>query len=425
MSSKCKLDARLYFGREGQRKCARVVVGGFCGYLYKMAALLKYSIVGGCPLDDSLWRCLDIPISSRQLLGTSIDGFSFPVCFMICTTLEKGCMSGGLGPNRRRVHHNVPYYILSTQSINVEQDITAAQRRSTATNHLAAFISSAYAIFRPQRDKSVRRGSDSEAPDTDVVVDKPKHRLGASFSFILEPSGQPAQGMLETYLVSISNYNKVCQLHEAVRLKLEVAWLSNEHWHAPPVVQWQPAVKFVLLFLAIKVPNTYTHFKSSFLFFQMKLSLKNFLKLFISSLFFMDRSLALAFEALFLSFSHKDWDLLSPFKLNRLSYYQNIRVLSGLLQWLINHFNSLDNLFRHNDFEIYLLFEEFSIISWRIPVIEEVPVVPQLDVDPTSMILLVLSFLAYENLSYDFSTDVMPLHSLVDRSLNMDHTNPY
>ncbi|KDP24388.1 hypothetical protein JCGZ_26621 [Jatropha curcas] len=103
--------------------------------------------------------------------------------------------------------------------------------------------------------------------------------------------------MLETHLVSpyrmspfgcthvsIDNYNEVCQLYEAVCLKLVVASLSDEH-----------------IF--------------------MKSSLKNFPKLIISPPFSIDRFLEPVFEALFHSLSREDWDLLKPFKLKRLSYY--------------------------------------------------------------------------------------------------------
>ncbi|KDP47096.1 hypothetical protein JCGZ_03904 [Jatropha curcas] len=68
----------------------------------------------------------------------------------------------------------------------------------------------------------------------------------------------------------------------------------------------------------------------------------------------MDMSLAPTFEALFHSFSHEDWDLLIPCELKGLSYYQNIWVQLGLLQWLINHFDPSNNLFHHNDFNMYL-----------------------------------------------------------------------
>ncbi|KDP25956.1 hypothetical protein JCGZ_22946 [Jatropha curcas] len=138
----------------------------------------------------------------------------------------------------------------------------------------------------------------------------------------------------------------------------------------------------------------------------------------------MDRSFIPAFEALFCSLNREDLDSLSPFKLNGLSYYRNIRVQPGLLQWLINHFDPSNNLIQHDNFEICLLFEELSIISGRIPLTEEIPVVPRLDVDPTSLIPPVFGFSAYEILSYDFGADAMPLQLLVDRALGMDSTSP-
>ncbi|KDP46801.1 hypothetical protein JCGZ_11172 [Jatropha curcas] len=110
----------------------------------------------------------------------------------------------------------------------------------------------------------------------------------------------------------------------------------------------------------------------------------------------MDRSLAPIYEALFCSFTGEDWDTLSSFELNRPNYYRNIRVQPGLLQWLNNHFNHSDNLFQHNDFEIYPLFKEFSIIFLWIPMTEEILAVPRHDIDPASMVLPVFGFSAYE-----------------------------
>ncbi|KDP27064.1 hypothetical protein JCGZ_22092 [Jatropha curcas] len=52
-----------------------------------------------------------------------------------------------------------------------------------------------------------------------VIVGKPEHGPGAFFSFIVDYTGQTAQDMLETHLVSIDDYNKVCHLYEAARLK--------------------------------------------------------------------------------------------------------------------------------------------------------------------------------------------------------------
>ncbi|KDP29606.1 hypothetical protein JCGZ_19133 [Jatropha curcas] len=138
----------------------------------------------------------------------------------------------------------------------------------------------------------------------------------------------------------------------------------------------------------------------------------------------MDRALARGFKALFCSFSYEDWDLLSPFELNGLSYYRNIRVQPELLRWLINHFDPLDNSFRHNDFEIYPLFSELSIISRRMLVPEEIPALPRLNIDPASLILHAFNFSAYEILSCDFGADVMPLRPFVDHALSVDRTSP-
>ncbi|KDP46976.1 hypothetical protein JCGZ_02412 [Jatropha curcas] len=95
---------------------------------------------------------------------------------------------------------------------------------------------------KKQRGKRVRGSSDSRVLDTTVIVSKPEYGPGASISFILDHTGQLAQGMLETHLVclyrmsppgctlvSIANYNRVSQLYEAARLKLGVARLFDKH----------------------------------------------------------------------------------------------------------------------------------------------------------------------------------------------------
>ncbi|KDP30066.1 hypothetical protein JCGZ_18391 [Jatropha curcas] len=149
-----------------------------------------------------------------------------------------------------------------------DKDIVAVWRGSAATDHLAAFVHSAYAVFlrtqllvhvpppaefdpfaeaedldrgkgaaqQQQHGKHLRRGSESRASDATIVVGTPEHGPGASFSFILDRTCQPTQGMLEMHIVSlyqmhlsIDDYNKVCHLYEAVRLKLAVARLSDEH----------------------------------------------------------------------------------------------------------------------------------------------------------------------------------------------------
>ncbi|KDP35466.1 hypothetical protein JCGZ_10859 [Jatropha curcas] len=63
-----------------------------------------------------------------------------------------------------------------------------------------------------------------------------------------------------------------------------------------------------------------------------------------------------------------------------------------------------------------------TIGTFGIPVTEEVPVVPPLDIDPASLILPVFSFSAYEILSYDFRANIEPLQPFVDRALSMDYS---
>ncbi|KDP33088.1 hypothetical protein JCGZ_13582 [Jatropha curcas] len=89
-------------------------------------------------------------------------------------------------------------------------------------------------------DKCVKRGFDTEVPDTAVVVGKLEHALGASFTFLSTSTGLP--GMLSTHTVSlyrismpgcphvlIEDYNELSQLFKATRLKLAVMTLSDEN----------------------------------------------------------------------------------------------------------------------------------------------------------------------------------------------------
>ncbi|KDP23038.1 hypothetical protein JCGZ_01652 [Jatropha curcas] len=94
-----------------------------------------------------------------------------------------------------------------------------------------------------QCGKCVRRGSEPRALDTAVVVGMPEHMPGASFSFILDRTVQPTQGILEmhlvspyrisppsyTHMMSIDDYNELCQLYEVACLNLAEARLSDEH----------------------------------------------------------------------------------------------------------------------------------------------------------------------------------------------------
>ncbi|KDP39828.1 hypothetical protein JCGZ_04238 [Jatropha curcas] len=144
--------------------------------------------------------------------------------------------------DRRRAPHDVPYYMLSTRSIWLEQHIAATQRGPAATDHLTAFVPGAYAVFvrtqllvhiPPPTEfdpfAEANEGFEPKAPDTAVTVGTPEHGPGASFSFILDRTGQPAQDMLKMHLVSIDDYNEVCQLYEVAHLKLAVARFSDEH----------------------------------------------------------------------------------------------------------------------------------------------------------------------------------------------------
>ncbi|KDP26929.1 hypothetical protein JCGZ_21022 [Jatropha curcas] len=121
----------------------------------------------------------------------------------------------------------------SRRSIRLEQDIAATRRGSATTDHLAVFVPSACAIFvrtqllvhippptkfdpfaeaedldggqgaaPAQRGKCVRGGSDSRDLDTAVVVGKQEHEPGASFSFILDHTGQTGQDIQEMHLMS-------------------------------------------------------------------------------------------------------------------------------------------------------------------------------------------------------------------------------
>ncbi|KDP39498.1 hypothetical protein JCGZ_04162 [Jatropha curcas] len=64
----------------------------------------------------------------------------FPSLFYDIYYLRKRVYEWELRPDRRRVSHDIPYYMLSTRSIHLEQDIVAARRGSAATDHLAAFV---------------------------------------------------------------------------------------------------------------------------------------------------------------------------------------------------------------------------------------------------------------------------------------------
>ncbi|KDP24843.1 hypothetical protein JCGZ_25297 [Jatropha curcas] len=131
-----------------------------------------------------------------------------------------------LSPDQRRVLQDVLYYMLSTRSIQLEQEIVAARRGLDAIDHLAAFVPGAYAIFvrtqllvhipppvefdhfaeaeeldrgqrvapvqqQQQHGKRMRRGSDSGASDTAVIVGKLEHGPGVHLRLYQELAWRP------------------------------------------------------------------------------------------------------------------------------------------------------------------------------------------------------------------------------------------
>ncbi|KDP43653.1 hypothetical protein JCGZ_22967 [Jatropha curcas] len=56
--------------------------------------------------------------------------------------------------------------------------------------------------------------------------------------------------------------------------------------------------------------------------------------------------------------------------------------------------------------------------------VEEIPAVPWLDIDPALLILPVFGFSTYEIPSYDFGADVVPLQSLVERAMRENGQDP-
>ncbi|KDP35450.1 hypothetical protein JCGZ_10833 [Jatropha curcas] len=133
------------------------------------------------------------------------------------------------------------YYLLSTTLLQ-----TTGRGFGAAATIAGPRYDQIEVSIRANRDSSTASASGGAlTPRLQIwlsFIGKAEHGPGASFSFILERTGQAAQGMLETHLVSssrmtplgcthvsISSYNEVCQLYEAARLKLPVARLSDEH----------------------------------------------------------------------------------------------------------------------------------------------------------------------------------------------------
>ncbi|KDP30726.1 hypothetical protein JCGZ_15527 [Jatropha curcas] len=156
----------------------------------------------------------------------------------------------------------------------------------------------------------------------------------------------------------------------------------------------------------------------------------------------MDWALVVMFKALFRCLTRDDWNALSPSNSIGWCEYSNFEAQKAYFFGLqtvrpdrrpfkkFTESMPIWYLKRPENYEDRrtgpgIFFGEFSIISRRILVTEEILMVPRFDVDSASMILPMFYFLAYEIPSYDFRADVVPLHPLIDRALEMDHASPY
>ncbi|KDP30135.1 hypothetical protein JCGZ_18130 [Jatropha curcas] len=209
----------LYYGMDLCIRGAHLKIG------YKRS--IKRDIHGEMQLTSS--------ILFKQSSAISIDVSSFSDSSMICTTLERGYMSGSLARTGERSHT-----MSLTTCVDEVYPVGAGHCCcSEGVNYYKsprAFVPGAYAVFartqllihvppptefnpfvevkeldrgqvavpeqQQQHGKRVRRGSKPIAPDTAAIVGMPEHGPGTLFSFILDHTGQLAQGMLKTHLVS-------------------------------------------------------------------------------------------------------------------------------------------------------------------------------------------------------------------------------
>ncbi|KDP33064.1 hypothetical protein JCGZ_13650 [Jatropha curcas] len=80
-----------------------------------------------------------------------------------------------------------------------------------------------------QCDKRVRRGFDFEAPNTTIPISRSTSQVLPSLSFWSAKASQHRACWRPILCLSLLDYNEVCQLYEAARLKLAIARLSDEH----------------------------------------------------------------------------------------------------------------------------------------------------------------------------------------------------
>ncbi|KDP42602.1 hypothetical protein JCGZ_24376 [Jatropha curcas] len=124
--------------------------------------------------------------------------------------------------DQRRVPHDIPYYMLSTRSLQLEQDIASARRGLAATYHLVAFVSGAYAIFAwTQLLIHVPPPTEFDPFAETEELDKGPVARSACPGHVKDTSCQSMPDVTPGCThVSIDDYNEVCSLYEATCLKL-------------------------------------------------------------------------------------------------------------------------------------------------------------------------------------------------------------
>ncbi|KDP45556.1 hypothetical protein JCGZ_18181 [Jatropha curcas] len=161
---------------------------------------------------------------------------------MICITSERGCTTGSLArtgggpPSDFRARH---LYGICTDL--APDHVPPPMEFDPFTEAEELDRGQGVIPVKQKCDKCVRRGSEPRALDTTVIIGTPEHGPGALFSFMLDRTGQLAQGILETHLVSPYRMSPPdcthcllmttmrCANRMNARLKLEEARLSDEH----------------------------------------------------------------------------------------------------------------------------------------------------------------------------------------------------
>ncbi|KDP30378.1 hypothetical protein JCGZ_17107 [Jatropha curcas] len=193
--------------------CAMVIVDSFCGYL---------APIGG--FNWTLHFGRGVTSNGLNWATPLREGHHFKWLNLGCST--QGCSCKTILVIQGKRHFDRTYVVFAQTQLLV--DVPPLIEFDPFTEEEIDKGQGIVPIQQQQRSKRVWRGPEPRAPDTAVTIGTPEHRLGASFSFILDRTGQPAQGMLEMHLmslyrmsppgcthVSIDDYNEVCQLYEA------------------------------------------------------------------------------------------------------------------------------------------------------------------------------------------------------------------